>query len=362
MTETHRCWTEISRDALRHNARVVRERIGEAEMLAVVKANAYGHGLMGVAETLAEQAQLFGVANLEEAMALRERFHLPVIILGPSLPEEMPTIVERGFIPTISTFEEAQAFDRVGKTSINFKVDTGMGRMGAVEPEAVEIFKRVASLKNLELHSVSTHMPVSDVDAEYTKDQLVRFRKVVKELRAAVPGGYKAHVLQSAGTLGFNETIDEIVRAGIVLYGISPLPEFQKILRPAMTWKTRIGLIRDVPKGHSISYGRTFITPKPMRVATMTAGYADGYPRHLSNVDAEMLVRGKRCPLLGRVTMDLMVIDVSNLADIDVGDEVVLMGKQGDAEIPCVELSDKAGTITWEITTRIGQRVKHVFV
>jgi alanine racemase len=237
-----------------------------------------------------------------------------------------------------------------------------MGRMGAVEAEAVEIFKRVASLKNLELHSVSTHMPVSDVDAEYTKDQLVRFRKVVKELRAAVPGGYKAHVLQSAGTLGFNETIDEIVRAGIVLYGISPLPEFQKILRPAMTWKTRIGLIRDVPKGHSISYGRTFITPKPMRVATMTAGYADGYPRHLSNVDAEMLVRGKRCPLLGRVTMDLMVIDVSHLPGAQVGDEVVLMGKQGDAEIPCVELSDKAGTITWEITTRIGQRVKHVFV
>jgi len=152
------------------------------------------------------------------------------------------------------------------------------------------------------------------------------------------------------------------VRAGIVLYGISPLPEFQKLLKPAMTWKTRIGLIREVPKGHSISYGRTFITPKPMRVATMTAGYADGYPRHLSNVGAKMLVRGQRCPLLGRVTMDLMVIDVSHLADVEVGDEVVLMGKQGDAEIPCVELSDQAGTITWEITTRIGQRVKHIFI
>ena len=362
MTETHRCWTEISRDALRHNARVVRERIGEAEMLAVVKANAYGHGLMGVAETLAEQVQLFGVANLEEAMELRERFHLPVIILGPSLPEEMPTIVERGFIPTISTFDEAQAFDRIGKTQINFKVDTGMGRMGAVESEAVDIFKRVAKLSKIDIHSVSTHMPVSDVDPDYTRDQLVRFRKVVKQLRENVPGGYKAHVLQSAGTLGFNETVDEIVRAGIVLYGISPLPEFQKLLKPAMTWKTRIGPIRDVPKGHSISYGRTFITPKPMKVATLTAGYADGYPRHLSNADAQMLVRGKRCPLLGRVTMDLLVIDVSHIADVDLGDEVVLMGKQGDAEISCVELSDKAGTITWEITTRVGQRVKRVFV
>ncbi len=362
MTHNYRCWAEIDRDALRHNARVVRERIGSAEMLAVVKANAYGHGLMGCAETLAEQVQLFGVANLEEAVALRERFHLPVIILGPSLLEEMPTIIERGFIPTISTFDEAQAFDRIGKTSINFKVDTGMGRMGAVETEAVDIFKRVAALPKIDIHSVSTHMPVSDVDADYTRDQLVRFRKVVKELRAAVPGGYKAHVLQSAGTLSFNETVDEIVRAGIVLYGISPLLEFQTLLKPAMTWKTRIGLVRDVPKGASISYGRTFITPQAMRVATLTAGYADGYPRHLSNRDAEMLVRGKRCPLLGRVTMDLMVIDVSHIPDVEVGDEVVLMGRQGDAEIPCVELADKAGTITWEITTRIGQRVKRVFV
>jgi alanine racemase len=362
MTQNYRCWAEIDRAALRHNAKVVRDRIGKAEMLAVVKANAYGHGLMGVAETLADDAQLFGVANLEEAIALGERFHLPVIILGPSLLEEMPTIVERGFIPTISTFDEAEAFDRTGKTSINFKVDTGMGRMGAVETEALEIFKRVAALPKIDIHSVSTHMPVSDVDAEYTKDQLLRFRKVVEQLRSAVPGGYKAHVLQSAGTLGFNETVDEIVRAGIILYGISPLPEFQNLLKPAMTWKTRIGLIRDVPKGASISYGRTFIAPKPIRVATLTAGYADGYPRHLSNVGADMLARGKRCPLLGRVTMDLMVIDVSNVPDVDVGDEVVLMGKQGNEEICCTELGDKAGTITWEITTRVGQRVKRVFV
>src|SRR5437868_10153116 len=130
MTHNYRCWAEIDRDALRHNAKVARERIGNAEMLAVVKANAYGHGLMGVAETLAEQVQLFGIANLEEAVALRERFHLPVIILGPSLPEEMPTIVERGFIPTISSFEEVQAFARTVKTSINFKMDMGMVRMG----------------------------------------------------------------------------------------------------------------------------------------------------------------------------------------------------------------------------------------
>jgi len=362
MMQNYRCWAEIDRSALRHNAKVVRERIGSAEMLAVVKANAYGHSLMGVAETLADDAQLFGVANLEEAIVLRERFHLPVIILGPSLPEELATIVERGFIPTISTLEEAQAFDHIGKAAINFKVDTGMGRMGAVEDEAVEIFKRVSELPKIDIHSISTHMPVSDVDADYTRDELVRFRRIVEQLRAAVPGKYKAHVLQSAGTLAFNNPTFEIVRAGIILYGISPLPEFQNLLKPAMTWKTRIGLIRDMPKGSSISYGRTFITPRKMRVATLTCGYADGYPRHLSNRDADVLVRGKRCPLLGRVTMDLMVIDVSRIEDVDVGDEVVLMGRQGNEDVCCTELGEKAGTITWEITTRIGQRVKRVFV
>jgi len=362
MTQNYRCWAEIDRSALRHNAKVVRERIGSAEMLAVVKANAYGHGLMGVAETLAEQAQLFGVANLEEAIVLRERFHLPVIILGPSLPEELATIVERGFIPTISTLEEAQAFDHIGKAAINFKVDTGMGRMGAVEDEAVEIFKRVSELPKIDIHSISTHMPVSDVDADYTRDELVRFRRIVEQLRTAVPGKYKAHVLQSAGTLAFNNPTFEIVRAGIILYGISPLPEFQNLLKPAMTWKTRIGLIRDMPKGSSISYGRTFITPRAMRVATLTCGYADGYPRHLSNREADVLIHGKRCPLLGRVTMDLMMIDVSHIEDVDVGDEVVLMGRQGNEDVCCTELGEKAGTITWEITTRVGQRVKRVFV
>jgi alanine racemase len=362
MTPSYRCWAEIDRAAFRHNTQVVRDRIGKAEILAVVKANAYGHGLVGVAEALANDAQLFGVANLEEALALAEKFTQPVIILGPSLPDEMTTIVERRFIPTVSTIDEARAFDRIGKASVNFKVDTGMGRMGAVENEAVGIFKQVAALSKINIHSVSTHLTVSDVDVEYTKDQLVRFRKVVRQMRAVFPGDYKAHVLQSAGTLAYNQTVDEIVRAGMVLYGISPLPEFQKLLKPAMTWKTRVGLIRDVPKGTSISYGRTFITPKPMRVATLTAGYADGYPRHLSNRAAQMLVRGKRCPLLGRVTMDLMVIDVSHIPGVAVGDEVVLMGKQGDAEIPCLELAEKAGTITWEITTRVGQRVKRVFI
>ena len=387
MNEAYRCWAEIDRSTFRHNVKVVRDRIGSAELLAVVKANGYGHGMVGVAEALANDAQLFGVANLEEAITLRAALPHPTIILGPALPQERSTIAERGFIPSVSTLEEAEDFNRLaiagphlnplpqgeedakrlgeGRTptvSINFKVDTGMGRMGVPEGEALAVFKGVAALPSIRIHSVSTHMPVSNEDADYTRDELSRFGKIVKQFRAEVPGNYKAHVLQSAGVLAFADPVFDIVRGGIVLYGISPLPEFQKLLKPAMTWKTRIALIRDMPKGSSISYGRTFITPRKMRIATLSAGYADGYPRHLSNRDAAVLVRGKRCALLGRVTMDLMMIDVSGMEGVDPGEEVVLMGRQGNEEISAAELAERAGTIHWEITTRIGSRVPRVYV
>ena len=365
MNEAYRCWVEIDRSALRDNAKVVRDRIGSAELLAVVKANAYGHGMVGVAQVLADDAHLFGVANLEEAMTLRAALPHPIIILGAAVPQERSTIAERGFIPSVSTLEEAQDFDRLARgqpVAINFKVDTGMGRMGVVESEAVAVFKKVAALPKIKVHSVSTHMPVSNEDANYTRDELSRFRKIVEQFRAEVPGNYKAHVLQSAGVLAFADPTFDVVRGGIMLYGISPLPEFQKLLKPVMTWKTRVALIRDMPKGSSISYGRTFITPRQMRVATVSAGYADGYPRHLSNRGAAVLVRGKRCALLGRVTMDLIMIDVSGIEDVDLGEEVVLMGRQGDEEISCVELAERAETITWEIITRVGSRVPRVFV
>jgi len=367
MIQTYRCWAEIDQTALRHNARMVRERVGSAEIIAVVKANAYGHGLIGVAETLADEAQLFGVANLEEALALRESFSHPIIILGPALPGERSAIAERGFIPTISALEEAEDFNRVAHRSplaVNFKIDTGMGRMGVPEGEASDVLGKVSAFPNIRIHSVSTHLPVSGEDAAYTRDQLSRFTEIVKQFRAAVPTHHKAHVLQSAGVLGFagHAGAFDMVRAGIVLYGISPLPEFQKLLEPVMTWKTRICLVRHMPKGSSISYGRTFITPRKMRVATLSAGYADGYPWHLSNRGAAVLVRGQRCAVLGRVTMDLMMIDVSKSTNAQVGDEVVLMGRDGNEEISCTDLARIAGTIPWEITTRIGKRVKRVFI
>ncbi|MEY2489872.1 MAG: alanine racemase [Verrucomicrobiota bacterium] len=365
-SKTYRCWAEIDQSALRHNAAIVRDRLGPGvELLAIVKANGYGHGMVGVAEALAKEAQLFGVANLEEATILRREVWHPIIILGPALREERVPIVEGGFIPSVSTFAEAQEFDRAAKelpVAINFVIDTGMGRMGVPQAQAMALFQKVAVLPNLKVHSLSTHLPVSTEDADFTRVELAQFAELVKKLRAEFPGDYKAHVLQSAGLLAFADPLFDIVRAGIILYGISPIPEFQKLVRPAMTWKTRIALIRDMPAGHGISYGRTFITPREMRVATLSAGYADGYPRHLSNCDAAVLVRGQRCALLGRVTMDLMMIDVSHIEGVAVDDEVVLMGRQGDQEISATELADRAHTISWEITTRIGARVRRVYV
>jgi len=364
-TKSDRCWAEIDRSALRHNAAAVRERIGAAELLAVVKANAYGHGMTGAAETLTDEAQAFGVANLEEATTLRVLLPHPIIILGPAIPEERLAIIEQGFIPSVSVFQEAQEFDRLAHPShlsINFVIDSGMGRMGTPLEAALTVFKEIARLPNIRIHSVSTHLPVSNEDAAYTREELSQFNKLVQRFRREAPGAYKAHVLPSAGILAFADPVFDMVRAGIMLYGISPLPEFQQVLRPVMTWKTRIGLVREMPAGSSISYGRTFIAPRPMRVATLTAGYADGYPRHLSNREAAVLIQGRRCALLGRVTMDLMMVDVSEIQNVEVGDEVVLMGRQSDAEISCAELAERAGTITWEVTTRISSRVRRVFV
>jgi alanine racemase len=363
--KTYRSWAEIDQDALRHNAGVVRERAGSGvQLIAVVKANAYGHGMVGVAKALGNAAHLFGVANLEEAQTLRKEAWQPIIVLGPALPGERRSIAEEGFIPSVSTFEEAQEFGRVATNApvaINLVIDTGMGRMGVPQAEAPALFKKIAALPNVKIHSVSTHLPVSSEDETFTRAELAQFSELVKKLRAESPMKFQVHALPSAGVLAYSDPSFDIVRTGLILYGISPLPEFQKLLKPVMTWKTRIALIRNMPAGHGISYGRTFITPREMRVATISAGYADGYPWNLSNRDASVLVRGQRSPLLGRVTMDLMMIDVSHIEAVAVGDEVVLMGRQGEQEISTAELADRAGTITWEIVTRIGSRVRRVY-
>ena len=295
-----RCWAEVNCAALRHNARVARDRIGsQAALLAVVKANGYGHGMVEVAQALRDDAQIFGVANLHEALELRAGgIAHPILILGPALPEERARINASGLIASISSFAEALAFagDPAG---INFAIDTGMGRMGCWQDDAIAELEKIVRIPNLTLHSISTHLPVADEDEAFTGRQLVEFAALVRQIRARVPGAYKVHVLLSAGILGFPKHTFDIVRAGLMLYGSSPLPGEQKFLQPVMTLKSRVVLLRDLPAGRSVSYGRTFVTSRAMRVATISTGYADGYPRSISNRDAAVLIDGQRCPVPG---------------------------------------------------------------
>ena len=365
-SNTHRCWAEIDLDALRHNARIARERVGpHVSLLAVIKANGYGHGLTAVAEALRDEAKLFGVANLQEALEARSAVPHPIIILGPALPAERAAIVEHGFIPSVSSYEEAQEFSGAkmqSSVAINCTVDTGMGRMGIGESGASAEILRIAGLSNLTIHSVSTHLPAADEDPDYTQAQLKRFDALLAQVRTEVPGSYLVHVLPSAGVADFAGSAYDIVRAGLMLYGSSPDTAFQKLLRPAMRLKSRVALLREVAAGSSISYGRTFFAPHAMRVATLSVGYADGLPRSISNRDAAVLIGGRRCAVLGRVTMDLTIVDVTDLPDVRVGDESVLIGRQGEEEILATEVAAWASTIAWEVLAGIGSRVLRVYV
>jgi alanine racemase len=361
----HRCWAEIDLGAIRGNARVAHEHLGpDGSLLAVIKANGYGHGLRAVAKALENDAQLFGVANVEEAIDARTAVAQPVMVLGPALPSERREIIERGFIASISSYDEAQEFSAIVRTtpaSIVCVIDTGMGRMGIAESAAVEELQRIAALPGLRIHSVSSHLPVADEDAEHTNAQLARFRTLIAAIRSAVPGDYLVHTLATAGLFCFADPAFNLARAGLMLYGATSLGEFQPFLRPAMTLKSRVALLRNVPRGTSISYGRTFTTSRDTVVATVSAGYADGLPRAISG-RGMVLVGGRRCAILGRVTMDLIMVDVSDVPGVALGDEVVLIGRQKDEQIAVAEVAEWASTIPWEIFTGIGSRVPRVYV
>jgi len=237
-----------------------------------------------------------------------------------------------------------------------------MGRMGIPERDAAKIVREIAAIEGLAITGLASHLPVADEDDSFTRDQLTRFHQIVGQLRACGLTQPAVHIENSAGIIAYPTQAGDMVRTGLMLYGSAPFQKFQARLRAVMTWKARITLVRDVPPGHGISYGRTFITQAPMRIATVGVGYADGYQRHLSNRGAEVLVCGRRCAVLGRVTMDQILVDISALPEAREGDEVVLMGRQGSEEIFAAELARKAGTIPWEIFTGIGRRVDRVCV
>jgi len=355
-----RSWAEVDPDALRHNLSLVRRTVGpQTGILAVVKANAYGHGTEPVVKALSGDVAVFGVANLTEARAVRAaNTGRDVMLLSPCLPAEREEAVREGLIVTVSSAAEAAAFAACGPVRVNFKVDTGMGRVGAWQEDAGSELGKMPAV--VVIHSISTHLPSSDEDEKFTRSQLEGFSRLAEVLKRMVPEA-KIHSLNSAGIMRFPEHAADIVRAGLVLYGTSPLSEIAAQCRPALTWKTRVTLIRELPAGAGVCYGRTFIASRPMRTAVLAVGYADGFPRQVSGRGASVLIGGIKCPLLGRVTMDQIVVDISEAGPVSPGDEAVLIGSQKAASITAEELATQAGTISWHIFTGINGRVVRVY-
>jgi alanine racemase len=371
---SHRCWAEIDLDALRGNLAWVRHRVGpQVKTLTVVKADAYGHGLKQIAALLMQSGtDIFGVANLTEAQAIRGVGKgWPILMLGACLPDEIETAVRDEVRPTISSLAEANLFSaaavRLGKTvPIHVKVDTGMGRLGVAPNEALDLLRTASKLPGLVLEGLYTHYASAEDDAAFSDEQAVTFERLLAELKAYGIQVPLVHANNSAALLHESRTIFNMVRPGLLVYGILPqgkrtdISNLQKHFRPALSWKCRVSLVKEIPRGASLSYGRSFVAPRQMRVATITAGYGDGYPRAAGN-RAETLVQGQRCRVLGRVTMDQMLVDVSAVKEVAPGDEVLLLGRQGKESINAGELAAWCGTIPWEVLTNIAYRVPRVF-
>jgi alanine racemase len=334
----YRCWVEVDLDALRHNVSAIRQRIGKSKLMAVVKADAYGHGLAQVAGTLMQcGVDAFAVANLTEALVLRQVGGpgWPILLFGSALPFEIEKIVEQNITPTISTLDEARAFSALGRpVSVHIEIDTGMGRVGFWHKDAGQAIEEIAALPYLNIDALYTHFPSADENLDETRRELELFLKV--------PGPGLRHAANSAAVLNLPESHLDMVRPGLALYGIAPG------LHAVLSFKARVAFVKTVDAGRTISYGQTFVAPRPMKVATIAAGYADGFVRHLSNA-AQVLIGARRCPVVGRVTMDQIMVDVTGVENVTCGDEVVFIGRQEAGEITASEVAGWSGTIAWEV-------------
>ena len=364
-------WVEVDLDRFAANLRAIRARVAPGrDIFLVVKADAYGHGAVEMAAAAAaEGVSILGVATLHEGIQLRQSGStLPIAVLSPLLPGEIgeavahrldPTVCDLAFARALS--EAAQAADRPQR--IHVEIDTGMGRIGVREDEAEAFLAAVTALPGLRLASVFTHFPDADgEDLAFSRDQLARFGALLERLAARGIRPPRVHAANSAGTVNLPGSWFDWVRVGLLAYGHQP-PHAQAAiaLQPVMSFKSRLVQVRDLPAGVPISYARTFTTARPTRTGVVAVGYGHGYSWLLSN-RGHMLVRGKRVPILGRVTMDLTMVDVTELPEASVGDEVVLFGEQGDAALTLEEVAGGSETIPYEIMCTIGKRVTRIYV
>lgn len=370
---TRPVWAEVDLEKIRYNFRELKKALSQGTIvMAVVKADAYGHGVIPVARALVKEgAERLAVALPDEGLELREAgFTLPIQVLGEILSQQYQLMVDYDLIPTISKEETLQGINDLAlkkglKKKVHIKVDTGMGRIGITpDEEGVNFVLKATRLKGIEIEGIMTHFSTADEeDKHYVYQQWEKFNYFIKRVEEAGLKIRLKHAANSATVIDLPHLGLDLARPGIALYGLRPSSEVDQDfpLKPVLSWKSRIVYLKRVPAGTAISYGATYQTERESIIATIPLGYADGYSRLLSN-RGEVLIRGKRAPIRGRICMDQFMVDVTDIPEVKVGDEVILIGEQGGEEITATDLAEIIGTINYEITCSISKRVPRIYI
>lgn len=360
-------WAEINLKNLEYNLLQIKKRVTlGTKIMVTVKADAYGHGLIPVAKRLSAcGVDFFGVASIDEGIRLREAgVRVPVLILGLILKKDIAPLFKYNFSTTVCEEELPKALNNMARNlgkrvNVQVKVDTGMGRIGVQHYDAYNLVTKIGKLKHINIEGVFTHFAFADLNKEFTFYQIDLFDRLIKKLEK---DGIKiplVHAANSMGILDYKNSHFNMVRPGLITYGLYPKDNLRIKLKPVLSLKTRVVFIKNVSRGIGISYGHDYITERATRIATLPIGYGDGYPRNLSN-KAEVLIRGRRFKMCGKICMDQIMVDL-NSAEIKVADEVVLIGVQGKEKITAEELALKSGTIPYEIVCGLGSRIPRVY-
>lgn len=362
----------VNLEAVRENVRNVKEKVSPAKVMAVVKANAYGHGMTECAKAAFQAgASYFGVATVDEAIELRKTFAypFPILVLGPIFPSDGEVIIENKIEVALGSIEVAQALNSASEkfnipALVHLKIDTGMGRFGFWFEDILKHVEEIKNLTNVKIIGLMTHFSDSDSkDFTYTKWQLKNFKKAIKDIKK---NGIEAGMIHAANSGAIHQhpaSYFDMVRLGISLYGYYPSSECSRELKlsPALSLTTKIIKIRNIPKGRFLSYGKTFKTTRDSRIGILPIGYGDGFVRKNSN-NGHVLVRGKKAQLIGRVCMDQILIDLTDISEAAEGDDVVLIGTQGSEIISMEDFAERIGTITYEVTCLLTKRLPREYI
>lgn len=361
-------WAEVDLGRLRKNLKVIKRVVGSrVGIIATVKQSAYGHGLVPVAKELAEEGvSFFGVGSIEEAVSLRENgISQSVLVLTAVLPEFAGCFVEHTITPTVVDLSFAEALNAAARKAgkihpVHIKIDTGMGRLGLSYQDTYPFVKQVNALENIFLEGLYTHFPAADTDMDFTNYQISKFNEFISKLEKEGIKFKFYHCANSIGVANYPNSHFNMVRPGLILYGLKPAANMDLDVQAILSLKSKIVFIKKIDKGATVSYGRSYVTNKPTYIATVAAGYADGYPWNLSNHTC-VIIKDSIFPLAGRVCMDHIMVDIGDRQDIKAGDEVILIGKKNNLKIDVSTLAQWAGTIPYEIISRLSQSIPRVY-